>query len=64
MMIHHAKGASHVAHLLPCPIFTGACSWPILPEGDDGKCDWCREADQRWEDLRGASGRASEREQK
>lgn len=48
-MIHHAKGASHVAHLLPCPIFTGSCSWPILPEGDDGKCDWCREADQRWE---------------
>ena len=55
-VVHHVKGASHVAHLLPCPTLTGACSWPTLPEGDDGKCDWCREADQRWKPLLDAMG--------
>lgn len=56
-MIHHAKGSAHVAHLLPCPNalpgrgIVEVCEWPILPEGADGKCDWCRRADARWEQL-------------
>jgi hypothetical protein len=51
-MIHHAKRDVHAAHdeRLTCTRY--GCNWPTLPEGDDGKCDWCRKADERVEAMR------------
>ena len=31
-----------------------------LPEGDDGKCDWCRAADERWEKVLAERGEDTE----
>lgn len=55
-MIHHVLGDTHYAHseLLPCPRF--ACDGPVWVEGEDGRCDWCRESDARWEWLRETYG--------
>ena len=51
-MIHHVDGAFHYAHIGPCRQFgeTSAtvdlCLLPRWEESQDGKCDWCRNADR------------------
>lgn len=50
-MRHFVSGAYHIATVATEDSTADYSRYQELPEGPDGKCDWCRAADERWEAI-------------